>query len=496
MPRHVPAARFALVAALAAFVFVPHAARAETRFTAEQAQRDLRVLKRALTTLHPGLYRYRTAADYDSAFARENVRFEAGGTRAELFLAAARLAASVRCGHTWAGHYNQSEVMNREVLDRADKLPVHLALVERRFLVTASAADPVARNSELLAIDGRPVGDLVTELLPYLRADGSNDGKRLAELTHQSGRSAMDDYFPLLHPPGPEGYRLTLRGPGDAKDRTVVAPALAYAARESLLAARGDSAQTSQAWTFRIEGRTAWWEIPTFVFWDGKFDWKGEIARRFAEMRERRVESLVIDLRRNEGGTGEVGDSLLVHLIRQPFAMPASRPESAYERVPYVLARFLDTWDFDFFDRTGKVAKTAGRNYVMTDRDTSAQWYAPVARPFTGRAYVLVGPENSSATFEFARAVKASGAATLVGSETGGSLRGINGGELCWVTLPNSGAAVDVPLIAWMAPGSPPDAGITPDVVVPRRFADVAAGIDPEVAEVRRLISKGPRRPR
>ena len=84
--------------------------------------------------------------------------------------------------------------------------------------------------------------------------------------------------------------------------------------------------------------------------------------------------------------------------------------------------------------------------------------------------------------------------ATLVGQETGGSQRGINGGELCWIVLPASGVAVDIPLIAWMQRGTPPDAGITPDVVVERRFSEVAGGIDPESRAVRALIRGKPGR--
>ena len=53
----------------------------------------------------------------------------------------------------------------------------------------------------------------------------------------------------------------------------------------------------------------------------------------------------------------------------------------------------------------------------------------------------------------------ANAAATLVGQPTGGNLRGLNGGQLAWITLPASGVAVDIPLLAAIHPGDPPDAG-------------------------------------
>jgi hypothetical protein len=103
---------------------------------------------------------------------------------------------------------------------------------------------------------------------------------------------------------------------------------------------------------------------------------------------------------------------------------------------------------------------------------------------------VLVGPENSSAGFLFARDVAASGAATLLGQPTGGNLRGLNGGELCWLTLPHSGVAVDIPLLAAFSPGNPPDAGVTPQVLAEPGFADAQAGIDTEWQAALALIGQ------
>ena len=44
--------------------------------------------------------------------------------------------------------------------------------------------------------------------------------------------------------------------------------------------------------------------------------------------------------------------------------------------------------------------------------------------------------------------VQRAGAATLLGQPTGGNLRGLNSGQICWVTLPVSGVGVDIPAAA------------------------------------------------
>ena len=78
---------------------------------------------------------------------------------------------------------------------------------------------------------------------------------------------------------------------------------------------------------------------------------------------------------------------------RPQSQLPGYRAESSCERVPFVLARYLDTWDFDFFDRTGQVNKGVGRNWQLLAK--AGARIEPVAAPYSGRYVVLIGPQNS-----------------------------------------------------------------------------------------------------
>ena len=121
---------------------------------------------------------------------------------------ASRLAAQVRCGHTWASPFNQSPAVQTEVLQRADKLPLTLRLVQGRLLVTGSSLDAIAPGAELIAVDGQTVEHLVQALLPEMQADGrspGSDAKRLSQLDTGPNGGAMDRLFPLRFPPGPAG---------------------------------------------------------------------------------------------------------------------------------------------------------------------------------------------------------------------------------------------------------------------------------------------------
>ena len=56
--------------------------------------------------------------------------------------------------------------------------------------------------------------------------------------------------------------------------------------------------------------------------------------------------------------------------------------------------------------------------------------------------------------------------------------------------FPASGVAVDIPLLAAIHPGDPPDAGVLPDVRVAPSFADAAAGRDTEMQAAFALIAR------
>lgn len=480
------------IAAAPLLAAAPSEAPSAGRLSATDAARDLRILRRSLEALHPGLHRRLAPAQFAAEFSRADAEVADGSDVLEMYRLASRIAAAIRCGHTWTNPLNQGPAVQSALAD-LPALPLRIRVIGNRWLVTASADPRVPAPSELLAIDGRGPGDLTAAFLPYLRADGDSDGKRIDQLEGGAAGGALDRLLPQLFPPGDAGYHVRFRVPGQRpREATVVA--LRAAHREAALAAAGHPAD-SEAWRFEIDAGVAVLTLPTFAFWGDAFDWRGFLDRAFERLRAENIRQLVVDLRRNEGGSLDVADALLAQLLAAPLDVPGSRRVSAYERAPYVLVRFLDTWDYGFFDRTGKVRPSGDGRWSFID-PPAARRIVPVARPFGGRVAMLTGPRMSSSGFLVARDFQASGRGVLVGRPTGGSLRGLNGGELAWVTLPASGVAVDIPLVAAYAAGTetatpPPDRGVLPDIEVAIALEAVAEGRDPEMDAARRWLRRG-----
>jgi Peptidase family S41 len=462
------------------------------QLSAEDVKLDVRVLKRSLIALHPALTKYRTQSEVDQAFAKFEGRGLAARTATEMYLAASELAAAIRCGHTWTNLLNQSPAVKKRLIESADKLPFHLTLVEGRWLVLASADSLVKAGDEVIAVNGFDASTMLSMLMPYLRADGSSDGKRLVQLNHDRlDFSQLDILWPLLSPPTSGQYEITLQNAANQR-QTIQVNAITISERQKILGTNGTK-PIDKTWRFTIENNLAIMTLPSFSFWNDSFDWAKFIDDGFNELNAKGVPNLVIDIRHNEGGSGEIGSRILSYLITKPLTYVSDQSITNYERVPYNLVRYLDTWDYRFFDRTGQVEKITSGNAQGKFRFLPAakgeQTIAPASKRYQGRVFLLVSAENSSATFILAMQAKQSNVVTLIGQRTGGNMRGLNGNQMMWVTLPKSGVSVDIPLLAVPYLDTTPDSSQLPDILVTPTIAGRRAGRDEEMDAVKRAIA-------
>ena len=463
--------------------------------TAQELQADLAVLRRSYESLHPGLYRYRTPAQVDAAWAELAQAWSRDQTLPQAYLALSRFTAYLQCGHTYPNFYNQGDAVRAAVLE-APRLPLEFRWLGGRMVVTRSyATDPRLRaGTEIVSIDGVPAAEILAALMPYVRADGSNDAKRVANLEVQGldRYEAFDVYYPLVFPRRPDApFELVVRpSPGATAERVVVSP-IAAGAREARAGAPGDDANPWQ--TRSLGPGIDYLKMPTWALYDSKWDWAAWLDRYFRELVASGSRDLVIDLRGNEGGLS-IGDRLLAHLTERDLPADPIERRTRYRSVPADLRPYLSTWDDSFYDWGEDAVDLGGNWYRLTryDDDEAGPVVKPIAPRYGGRVWVLVGAMNSSATFEFADAVARNRLATLVGQTTGGNQRGITGGAFFFMTLPNSGIEVDVPLIGQFPVGAtPPDAGLEPHVRVRPTAADIAAGRDVELDTVMMLIRGG-----
>jgi hypothetical protein len=471
----------------------------DTRLASADLRADLATLQRVYTELHPGLYRYQSAAEVAAGFAAVDQYFATDRTVGEAFLALTRLTAAIKCGHSYPNFWNQPEAIATALFEGQDKLPFEFRWIDRRMIVTAdhTPAQMLPRGTEILRINRVAAGTILDSLQPLARADGSNDAKRIAYLEVQ-GRDryhAFDILYPLVFPVRDTIFTLVVRAP-NGPERTLRVPALTAAARRTQGPAPLEvDDPTAALWQYREDDGLGVLRMPTWALFNTKWDARQWVDSILADVTARVVPDLVIDIRGNEGGV-DAGDELLARFIDTPLTLPVYQRRVRYRTVPADLNPVLDTWDPSFRDwGAAAVGPDDSLYYRLTSWDDTPDGtniIRPAGTRYPGRVWVLIGAVNSSATFQFALAVKRSGVGTLVGQPTGGNRRGINGGSFFFVRLPRTGLEVDLPLVAGIPLTDEPDAGVMPDIEVTPTVADIAAGADAELRAVRAAIAAGP----
>jgi hypothetical protein len=447
---------------------------------------DIAVLREILTTLHPGLYRYNSPKTIDQALRKLELTWSAQPDLAARYLNLSRFLATLKCGHSYANFFNQTKQVSADLFDRRSRLPFAFQWVEGQMVVTQdqSGTDSLPRGSIVKQINGLDVKDMLSRLLPYVRADGNNDAKRRALLS-VSGADKLET-FDIFHglvygaprnkAGEPKGglHHMRIRLPNTASDITVDLPALTLAERQTFYNApdyKGDSPVWD--WTMRPDG-VAVLKMDGWALYNSTWKWEAWLNDRLDSLKS--AKGLVVDIRENEGGL-DCGDILLARLAGKDIVKPRADRLVRYREAPEHLNRYLDTWDNSFRNWGDQVEPFNDRFYKLKRWDDDGILAAKGAQVITPMA-VLTSPQNSSATFQFASLTKQLGLGTLVGEATGGNQRGINGGAFFFARLPESGIEFDVPLIGYFPQSKMPDAGVAPDIKVSTSAKAIAEGSD------------------
>lgn len=437
---------------------------------------DVALLRRAYMDLHPGLYRYGTPAEVGARFDQLERDFARDQSLGQAYLALSRFLGTVRCGHTYANFFNQSDAVASQLFDGRNRLPFHFRWLAGRMVVERNlSGEPALRpGATVLSIDGIDTRTILDTLLPYARADGSNDDKRraLLEVRGFDRIETFDVFHPLLFPVGADGFLLRVRLP-DAVERTLsLAP---HGPEERRAAMRIEADGDGPQWTFAMRADVGVLTMPNWALYDSKWDWNGWLDGAMAETAG--AKGLVIDLRGNEGGL-DCGNAIIARLIDSDLALAADERRVRYRRTPAELDPFLKTWDGSFRDWGDDAVDLGNGFYRLRSSTGDNEIITPRGPRFRGKVVVLIDAQNSSATFQFAQRIRDLGLGVLCGQPTGGNQRGINGGAFFFLELPGSGLEADVPLIGRFPLTPKPDAGLTPDIRVDVTADDIATGRD------------------
>ena len=472
-------------------------------FYPSQLQEEISVLKEALTTLHPGLYKYNTKQQIEKLFADLNNKTTKPLNEKDFYLLLAKFTEKIGCGHTYLNPLNLEE--NIPALYMPKKvLPFCFVVINRKFIIThnLSSDTTLKRGTEITKINGFTTSQIIDSLLQVSRADGKNAiGKKLAniELTpEQVNKYNLTDIFlPLFFKSIKEEFVIESKFI-DNKIATSKISGVSTSQRASIykkrygLVPKGENSLKIEM----LNDSTCYFKIGTFSFYGEENPFTKIIDSLFLSLaNNKKVKNLILDLRTNEGGSTDARNSLLKYILPKDFEAKKykERPFYSFLEIPKRLIPFLNTWDDSFFDpRPDSIFKKNEFGFyedqsVESKNNKNFEDFKINANSFKGNTFLMTSPVNSSAAFEFAWVFKQYKAGKIIGTKTGGTKQGLNGGRFFFLRLPYSRIEIDLPFI-YQAHIGQPDEGVSSDYNLTVTQQGIYNGQDTQLDFVLKLI--------
>lgn len=436
-----------------------------------QLKSDFTLFRQALQEAHPGLYRYTPKAEFDSILSQTMQQIDRDMTRHEFYKLLLPLVNQIKCGHTKL-HPDENWTSNF-FFNTGNVFPWRLHFEENKAFILGNYTNNISDvpiGAELVSINGKPVPEIIPEMLPAFSSDGNNMTFKYLEMSHYFSAFYANlyegtDTFVVVYK---EKAKLNEIKVASIPDSVIIQ----YEKHQEELRAK------QPPYTLELKsGETALLTISSFWMDSDSLKFKKFLKNSFKLINDQKVKNLIIDLRNNEGGKDKRGALLMSYLTDQQFGY--------YDRLE------LTTRNKYSFAHHAHLPRFYGilRLLVSKEKDGTYRWKfsknSKIQKPqkdnFAGKVYVLINGASFSVTAEFAAIAHYLKRATFIGEETGGGYYGNNSGTFVIVTLPNSKLNVGIPLMAYylkVEDYSCPDHGVIPDFEVKPSASAIISGQD------------------
>ena len=455
-------------------------------YPAEGLKEDLKVLWDMLEEGHGGFDRYTPASVLRKSFDEAMSGIAGPLTELDFYLRLLPLIAEVKDGHTRAQLSPQAGAF----LDAQPVFfPFGLRFLNGKAYVfrNLSSDTGIKEGAELLAINGTPMTEIVSKLIPLVPSDAGIRTSRVRRLEFPANFGRL---FALRFGPQ-ELFRLRIR-PFRGKDTEELSvPGIKEEDVSRILGERYPAtAERRPAYELSFRGTTAVLTIRSFGDdpAKGSLPYPEFLKNAFRALEEKKTPNLIIDLRGNGGGMDEYGKLLFAHVMDRPFlyywALETKKDH-------YDLFRFTNETAKDA-EELAKPLKKNARGWFDVLGHPNAGLQKPEGPRFTGRVAILIDGLSFSATGETTSLFHFHKKAVFFGEECGSGYYGNTSGFMVMATLPNTRIQVRIPLVLYTmaVDGYPKDRGIVPDHLVSPTIEDLLTGRDPVMERARLFLEK------
>ena len=441
---------------------------------------DVSLARDALETIHP-VY---ALGDTRLLLTPQWEQLEASAedmTDVELYVALSALTEQLRCDHT---KLELPERLQTERSSSASFFPFRADVFWPDVVVLSVAEGAGFKPGDtILSIDGRPITEIAESVFALLPVDEGTYHVKLDAFAEVGdfGISGFEHFYPLIY------GSWTLADVVVERDGEILSVAASPITLDewreipwSGAAARADFVDSV---SFDVLGDgIGYLRVDTFVNYRRPIDPRDVYGPIFERIAEEGIDTLILDTRRNGGGSDDAMVALMAYLLEEPFTLIGRKMIRTID-----LSRFadhIDTWDPSALtpDPARFHLGADGFYSLKAEYDPlTMQPFGPFTPTFEGSVYALTSASNASAVTMMLATLRERGSdVTLIGERTGGSSSWPNAGVIYFLELPNSGITLRIPWQKQLLNISKPEPGlgVTPAVEVVPTAEDALAGRD------------------
>jgi C-terminal processing protease CtpA/Prc len=461
-------------------------------YSKKALQKDYDLFISALKEAHTGLYWYNSVPAFDSIWSLQRSSIRKGMTALDFYQVIAPVVAFTKEGHS---SLRLSAALQKYMQYRARYLPVFIKIISGKLFIINDLPGVGLKGMELLSVNRVPADSLLKRFMRYEPSDGFNITGKYRWIEENA---KFNTYFARCYPEV-RNYQISYRdnnGVIRTIDRILPLNYQQFRANYSETLKTIPNAGFTLPATLEIDSfsRVAVLTINSFQqkrYLAAGMNFREFVKNAFARIQLSGISRLIIDIRRNGGGTEGYEDYLLSFMINKDYVKYTYVQASSFHYSFYPYTDYRSDWqDLDSSLRAEHALQKDGR---ILRKAGIEEHEKPVREPYKGKIFVLTSGLTYSGGSEFASLMRNHTDALFIGEETGGGYYGNTSGYKITLQLPATGLEIGIPILKFLL-DTPKDRnpfgrGVLPDIQVQPTIADYLEGKDVEMAEARQLLT-------
>ncbi|MFD2584537.1 S41 family peptidase [Pedobacter vanadiisoli] len=455
-------------------------------------EQDFNILKNAFIETHVGLW-YNTYTQFDSLCNVQKSKIKDKMTALDFYKLVAPVVTYTKEGHS---ALQPSEETNNYIRQNGRYFPFLVKIFDKKVYILNDLGNYKTRGMQVSKINGNSIESILEQFLTIEPADGYNTTSKYHWI-----ETAFSKYYLRFFEQQPITFNLELINPKTGERMTYSQiPSLSFKQYGKFVSKEITSIPNysyKEPASLKIDtlNSTAILTVNTFStssYKDGRKGFKEFLAKSFQDIANYKIQQLVLDIRKNEGGAQAMEDHLMSYLVDKEY------PKYKYAEIPAFTFSFLDYTEYrdkksrDDFEKELRDEFYRSKDGRYLNIPGKYKSDTPQVNRFKGNVYILISGLSFSGGSEFAALAKNYTKARFIGEETGGGYYGNTSGYFIHYTLPNSKLTGRIPLIKFVVEekqnSTPFGHGVIPDDEVQPKIEEYLKGYDTEMEFVKKLI--------